>query len=401
MRRAPLLAVLLAALLLSGCADTSVPSTSSSGASVETEIQTQGLPLAPVPLPKRVERTDVPENNDADFSLSKVNLPAHAIDPMIYGSVTPLIWYTDDSGKWGACDWDGTVLLDCRYDDAAFFCEDGVAAVQQGGLWGYVNLRGEDLLPCTHPSVAALHDEILLASDDSGAFTVYDLDGNALGSLPANIDSDNVYGGLIPFCDEASGLYGYLNADGSVAIPATYSAVYPFGNGLAAAQDAATGKKGFLDVSGQWAIPPRYDVVFHGYSGGYATVGTASEDATSPTGLCGLIDAVGNPASDADYLDITPFADGWAAYERDGSRGYLNKNNVEHDLSSLLGNSDTPSTFSGGYAVYTTPEGLCGYLDSDLNIAVPAQFSSCSKVVSGKALVQRTDGTICVLTLKN
>lgn len=54
--------------------------------------------------------------------------------------------------------------------------------------------------------------------------------------------------------------YGFINEEGKMVIPASFSNVGNFKNGLAWAKDAS-GKFGFIDESGSWAILPELDAV--------------------------------------------------------------------------------------------------------------------------------------------
>jgi hypothetical protein len=72
----------------------------------------------------------------------------------------------------------------------------------------------------------------------------------------------------------ADGKFGFADASGRLVIPARYTAVQPFFDGLAAAEE--NGKWGYLDESGRWRVPPRFTYAYPFHEGqGEAQIATA------------------------------------------------------------------------------------------------------------------------------
>ncbi len=60
------------------------------------------------------------------------------------------------NGTWLYVDPQGTELEVGKYEDARSF-SNGLAAVQSGGLWGYIDMTGELVIPCTFLDAGPLH----------------------------------------------------------------------------------------------------------------------------------------------------------------------------------------------------------------------------------------------------
>jgi hypothetical protein len=200
------------------------------------------------------------------------------------------------------------------FERAGAFSE-GLAAVQTGGQWGFIDSGGRFAVPPAY--------------EDAGRFS----------------------GGLAPV--KRNGLWGYIDARGRLLISPRYLRAGPFGSGGEGQNRAAVdldGKVGYIDRSGRFAIAPAYDeggefrgalapvkgpgrrdwgyidaagkeVILRQFNGagvfneGLAPVATDAR--------WGYIDVKGRLALDALYDGARPFSEGLAAVERDGQWGYI------------------------------------------------------------------------------
>ena len=55
-----------------------------------------------------------------------------------------------NDGKWGFCDRDGNILVECDYDIVSEINEYGFSAVKKDGNWGVINSNGEIVLEATN-----------------------------------------------------------------------------------------------------------------------------------------------------------------------------------------------------------------------------------------------------------
>lgn len=359
------------------------------------------------------------------------------LPPMFYATVYP------DPGNPSsflnvAIDWAGTVRSDPtgkQYDELDLFQPNGLARVEREGLSGYVNLEGEMVIPCAYTVIdegtAPLPEggtaDIFLAVDREYSCTVFDAQGEVLSRpdlKPEHLFSpeDGISEGLIPYRDLRTWLYGYLDLDGDVAIPAAYTDVGPFSQGLAAVRNEdqlygyidrtgrlvadcqfaqafpfscgyalvvnAQGLAGYLDRTGELAIPCRYAWGFNFEPGGYAVVGAGP----SPDQLqLGILNSAGELVVPMEYEQLSTFTCGLAPFLRRDAfgqavTGYLTPDGQEHIIRQ---DSDEfpPSPFVDGYAEIKV-NGKSGLLNTDLELVLPAIFDLCFPGPGGQVLVE-------------
>ena len=164
-------------------------------------------------------------------------------------------------------DWEGQLQceLGSCYDSWEIFRSDKLARVRRDGLYGFINLAGEEIVPCQYEAATTYHDWVVLAGSQEEGFTAFDKSGEVLGTLDGSVNYDDTSEKLIQYMDESTGLYGYLNPDGSVAVEAAYTSVYPFSGGYAAVRDES-GLYGFINTEGELVIPCQFAYVADSFS---------------------------------------------------------------------------------------------------------------------------------------
>lgn len=295
--------LLTAALLASGltaCGGT--PQTASSSPTPEVS----QAPASPLPSPLA--------------GLDLTVFPVAGADQVSRVSSGPDLIYTAD-GR--VLDWSGQTRFAPQqsYDYLEPFASDGVAVAVRDGMFGYVDLQGEEIVPCRYRQVAFYHDGVLLAGSTQEGFTAYDTQGAVLGRLDGSINDSSTQGGYIQYQDQETGLYGYLRPDGSVAVEAAYTQVYPFSNGYAAVRDGS-GLAGFLNTAGELVIPMAYDAL-NNFSGGLCLFSRWEEDGSVVTGY---LTPDGRELIPPDlFQDPGPFVSGRAVFLQDGLAGLMDR----------------------------------------------------------------------------
>jgi hypothetical protein len=133
--------------------------------------------------------------------------------------------------------------------------------------------------------------------------------GGTVSETKGNEDS-----GLVPF--QKGDKWGFCDADQNVVIPAVYSSVCEFVEGLAGVR--LKKKWGFVDTKGKMVIPPTY------YVAGSFSDGLAYVEPKKKWGLWGFIDTKGKMVIDAICDDATSFIEGRAIVQLDGdTKGYV------------------------------------------------------------------------------
>ena len=103
--------------------------------------------------------------------------------------------------------------------------------------------------------------------NDDQADQIYcvDVSGASVSSgvwttIPLSEPSD----GRMPFCEQGTALYGYLDSNGAIAIAPQFEYAGKFSGGLANA--VQNGKHGLIDTSGEWVLQPEYSYIAEGES---------------------------------------------------------------------------------------------------------------------------------------
>lgn len=122
-------------------------------------------------------------------------------------------------GRWGFVDYDGGFAIPPTFEKALGFSE-GVAAVQQNGLWGLIRRDGSYVVTPRFTRLGVAWDSLI--------------------------------------CFEKDGKVGYLDTDGQVAIEPRFVNGRRFSEGLAAIA-VRPGEWGFIDRHGNLRIDARFD----------------------------------------------------------------------------------------------------------------------------------------------
>ncbi len=69
-----------------------------------------------------------------------------------------------------------------------------------------------------------------------------------------------------------NGVYGYIDAAGTMIIPPRFSAAFSFKGGLARIEQPGSDKQGFIDKQGTVVIPPQFAQGTSDFSEGLAAV---------------------------------------------------------------------------------------------------------------------------------
>lgn len=319
-----------------------------------------------------------------------------------------LVRVSDGEGRVGFIDRTGTVLLAPQFDLLDVLHEsEGLVAVRQHGLWGFVDARGHFQIAASFANASSFSQGLAAVSlpseprtfgyvDTSGHFAIaprfeaanpfreghaivvlngvrgfLDRAGTFLPSAPG-ITAFDFKGGLARFA--AGERFGFLNRQGEVAIRAQFESAGDFSEGFAAVQ---VGKRwGYIDATGKYLVRPRF-LLAESFACGIAKV------AFSQTEL-GFIDAHGKQFGR--FQANTDCRNGYAAVEQDERWGFI-------DPSGAWVVAPKFEKFEGGFA-----EGLAavaergrpfGYIGADGKYAVEPHFSQAQEFVNGLARVEQ------------
>lgn len=148
--------------------------------------------------------------------------------------------------KWGYIDTMGTLALKNEYDDCRDFFE-GRAAVLKDGLWGYIDREGQQVVEPRYRTVQAYSDGLALVQTFTGSYLFLDRAGTvAIDTLPFR--EVYPYGSGLARVHDGS-YYGYINKEGTLAIPCQYQTATNFSDGYAGV--SSYGKSNSIDTTGR------------------------------------------------------------------------------------------------------------------------------------------------------
>jgi hypothetical protein len=162
-----------------------------------------------------------------------------------------------------------------------------------------------------------------------GGYSLIDRTGRSIGGYSYFRDFSE---GLAAVCD---GRWGFIDKNGQEIIHSIYESVRNFHEGFAAF--ARNGKWGFIDKTGNEVIPPIYDVA-RDFSEGFALVRSSWDGKWFFIDKKGIaVHKVKNTKTNDiptgisfRYADgLNSFSEGWAAVQKRGRWGFINKSGKE------------------------------------------------------------------------
>ncbi len=213
---------------------------------------------------KNLVRASKYENNKTSYGVvttqNKLIIPIENYSVIIYGN---LIAVKKDY-NWGLTDATGKEMIPPIYKSFQFNAQDGVALVEDGGKYGFIDLKGNWLFdkPKSVYTLNGSAEKMILCRVNS-KYGYLDATGNEV--IITKFDQADYFqqNGLAKVGKSNADtkyktLYGYINKKGEEVIPLIYETISAFENGLAYAKDPETNRYGYLDQSGKWAVNPVY-----------------------------------------------------------------------------------------------------------------------------------------------
>ena len=212
-------------------------------------------------------------------------------------------------GKWGYIDTEGQLVISPEYDGANNFSE-GLACVQKDGKWGCIDTKGQVVIPLEYDSAQFVFENLVMVYDGTYV-SLIDNQGNVVFE-PGSVIGMTYLSGNFAIAVENEKI-GYIDADGNYVIPAEYDVGYHFYDGFAAVEK--DGKWGVVNTQGKVVVPLEYDAVNSFIVDGLACV--------SRDGKYGFVDTEGNIVISFEYDMAYSFSEGLARVKKDGKWGYI------------------------------------------------------------------------------
>lgn len=254
---------------------------------------------------------------------------------------------------------------------------NGTIQVELDGKWGLADATGSLLIPCQYDKVSTCWNGQAIVMKN-GLITAVDQNNNRLAKLHEQAsDFGNYAEDRVPLKMED----GWHRANGEFAIgSAAFEEIGMYSDGYAPAK--SEGKWGVVDTGNDWLIPPEYDQIIQDELGRcYAQQAVFVRQGDE---VLLLVDGkqVGEP-----YQDARPFADGYAAVERDGKWGFIDtQGNVQIDF-----RFDDALSFGQHLAAVKSGD-LWGYVSLSGEMVIEPLFLQAKSFSQGSAPVLTADG---------
>ncbi|MDQ3108513.1 MAG: WG repeat-containing protein [Bacteroidota bacterium] len=193
------------------------------------------------------------------------------------------------NGKWGFVNRSMKIVVLCAYDTVRDF-ENGYAAVREkhNGAWMFVNEKAKSL--SIYGENAGDFENEVVRVKVNNKWMLFDTKGKA---RTTGYDTIAPFSGGLAMV-RLNAAYGFINEQGTLAIPLEYSGARSFMNGSCAVNQ--NGKWGFLDKKGNVKIPVQYECAGY-FSGNLFSVKQNGKwgfaDAQNTIQIACLYDSVG------------------------------------------------------------------------------------------------------------
>ena len=314
----------------------------------------------------------------------------------------PIRFYV--SGQCGFADWAGVTVIEPQYKDCGEF-SDGLAAVQIGSRWGYIDSDGKLTIKAQFATAEAFSERLAFVELATGQKAVIGTNGTVLfeadyyehgrfleGVAPVHPvmhwhcglgEERREYSGTHPprECpvDQAwptDHYWGYIDRTGKMVIPAQFLLAHEFHDGLARERD------GFIDHNGN-------EVIHTEVMG--ATDFSEGEAAVEEDDKWGYIDTHGTYIVRPVYEAAEAMSDGRGLVKSDGKYGFVDASGTPV----IVAQFDGALSFSNGLAAVRIGE-KWGYIDRSGEVAIPFQFDSAESFQNGQAVVT-TGGEVTLI----
>ncbi len=258
-------------------------------------------------------------------------------------------------------------IANCQtiWDNYVGSFNDGLASVELNGKYGLIDKTGKIVIPCVYENYNIEFSEGLAAVKINGKFGFIDKAGKL--SIPC------IYDGVGSFSEGlalvlSKNLWGYIDKNNKLAIPFQYHEAYAFSDGLAAVSSGKAGLTkngdflyGFIDKKGQLIYPEKFVAIIPS--------GKAYNNGTNMTSFHDSVCIVTDNLNGLQLINI---------------KGEMKKINKQYDFGYTLG---YVNQFSEGLAIVNI-NGKYGFIDRNLNVAIPCVFDRAEHFSEGFAAVQ-------------
>ena len=214
----------------------------------------------------------------------------------------------------GFLDMQGNEVIPPKFRTSISFNE-GLAGVmvktKKGYKWGFIDKKGEMVIKPKYSYVSGFHNGFAEVRIGNRAAYI-NKQGKETNYLSKRWPSFK--NGRMSFCKDRR--HGFINENNEIVIPAQYTMVKDFYEGLAGVKGKGE-KWGFIDVNGNTVIEPKFDDVAY-FSEGLCAVRIGND--------WGYIDKTGNVVINPRFEEAGGFSNGCAEAGENSKGGIIDKN---------------------------------------------------------------------------
>jgi len=280
--------------------------------------------------------------------------------------------------KWGYCDRNKNLIIDCKFDDAYLFDEKNeFARVKFNDKWCFIDKKGEIVAELDYDEVNDFkEDMILVVKNEKYGF----LDKQFKEVVPPKYDLAHEFSNslaLVYIIDDKE-YYGYINKDGKEVIPLLYHYATDFSDGIAIVN------KKIIDTKGKTVSEINAES-FYEFKNGYARVDmlASNQNDMIPYFRWGFINSKGKIVIKPQFFDAQDFSEGFAAVKNENEKwGFIDEKGkliIDYQFDEVL-------DFSEGLAPVKVDD-KWGYIDKNGKWTIEPMFAEAGIFKYGLAKV--------------
>ncbi|PKM57234.1 MAG: hypothetical protein CVU98_07175 [Firmicutes bacterium HGW-Firmicutes-3] len=236
--------------------------------------------------------------------------------PIFNGAIVGAQPFTDegiaavyDGGYWGYIDKTGKYKISPQFGYAESMFRNikltparptGADSYYFGSGWGFIDKTGNYVIEPQFMEVKAFNEEgLAMVLGENGYWGYIDLEGKYVVPPIFSYLGEFHMEEMATIARDANGLYGYIDKNGLYVIQPIFEGFNSFSdNGLACVQDSETSYYGYINRKGEYVIQPTFKKAYGFHNKGLVMVQDAS------TELYGYIDETGKYVVEPKYLDV-------------------------------------------------------------------------------------------------
>lgn len=279
----------------------------------------------------------------------------------------------------------GTEVIPLKYRFIYPF-SDGLARIVDDKMnSGYINKKGEEVIACQYKTAENFHEGVAQVGNYGDVFVI-----NTKGEKLSKSYE------MITYCTEGYMLFkkyswGLLDKTGKEVVPAQYYEMGRFSDGLVAVQEEASGLIGFVNANGELSIPFQFENAWMPrFSEGLAAV--------SKDEKYGFINTKGEWVIEPQFDYAVGFSEGMSCVYKNGRLGFIDKKGklvIPYKYKAQIEGDFNYYYHNGLCAVYDPEEGGLGFIDKKGKTVIPFEFPYLGTYIyfndSGLALVSTPD----------